>query len=100
MDIIANASAIGCPIQLSPEFDDKNIAADPSRTNDFNFDPTSSDKTDFKCPMAAHIRKTNPRNDLGSRKIIDQFRILRRGIPYVSSQPPTTISSRTSHPNR
>jgi deferrochelatase/peroxidase EfeB len=37
--------------------------------------------------MAAHIRKTNPRNDLGSRGpngVVNRFRILRRGIPYVS----------------
>lgn len=37
--------------------------------------------------MAAHIRKTNPRNDLGPRGpngIVNRFRILRRGIPYVS----------------
>jgi deferrochelatase/peroxidase EfeB len=37
--------------------------------------------------MAAHIRKTNPRNDLGGRGpngTVNRFRILRRGIPYVS----------------
>jgi deferrochelatase/peroxidase EfeB len=44
--------------------------------------------------MAAHIRKTNPRNDLGGRGpsgTVNRFRILRRGIPYVSkaSQRPT-----------
>lgn len=75
----------GCPVQLSPEFDDKNIAADPSRVNDFNFAPTDSENANFTCPMAAHIRKTNPRNDLGPRGpngIVNRFRILRRGIPY------------------
>ncbi|KAM0688981.1 hypothetical protein Q7P36_011057 [Cladosporium allicinum] len=75
----------GCPVQLSPEFDDKNIAADPSRTNDFDFDSPGSANVDFRCPMAAHIRKTNPRNDLGSRGPngnVNRFRILRRGIPY------------------
>ena len=76
----------GCPVQLSPEFDDRNIAADPSRTNDFDFDSPGSANVDFRCPMAAHIRKTNPRNDLGSRGpngTVNRFRILRRGIPYV-----------------
>jgi deferrochelatase/peroxidase EfeB len=37
--------------------------------------------------MAAHIRKTNPRSDLGPRGPngnVNSFRILRRGIPYVS----------------
>jgi hypothetical protein len=75
-------------VQLSPEFDDKGIAADPSRVNDFNFDSPGSANVDFRCPMAAHIRKTNPRNDLSSRGpngIVSRFRILRRGIPYVRS---------------
>ncbi|GAB7324177.1 hypothetical protein MBLNU13_g07547t2 [Cladosporium sp. NU13] len=49
----------GCPVQLSPEFDDKNIAADPSRVNDFNFAATDSNNANFTCPMAAHIRKTS-----------------------------------------
>ncbi|EMC99592.1 hypothetical protein BAUCODRAFT_571758 [Baudoinia panamericana UAMH 10762] len=68
----------GCPIQLSPDFDDRNLAADPNRVNKFDFDSISND---FRCPMGAHIRKTNPRGDLG-RATVNQFRILRRGIPY------------------
>jgi deferrochelatase/peroxidase EfeB len=79
---------LGCPVQLSPEFDDKGIAEDPSRVNDFNFTSTNDSNTNFLCPMAAHIRKTNPRNDLGERGpngTVNRFRILRRGIPYVST---------------
>jgi Dyp-type peroxidase family len=74
-------------VQLSPEFDDKGIAADPLRVNDFDFDSPGSQNADLRCPMAAHIRKTNPRSDIGSRGpngVVNQFRILRRGIPYVS----------------
>lgn len=68
---------------MSPDFDDKNLAADPNRNNDFHFEPSKQ----FACPLAAHIRKTNPREDLGPRGpngIVNRFRILRRGIPYVS----------------
>lgn len=82
----ANGSDIisGCPVQSSPDFDDKGIAADPNRNNDFHFDRASQ----VACPLAAHIRKTNPREDLGPRGpngVVNQFRILRRGIPYVGT---------------
>ena len=67
----------GCPVELSPEFDDVNIGNDPNRTNKFDFESNNN----FRCPMGAHVRKTNPRSDLG-RGIVNQFRVLRRGIPY------------------
>lgn len=64
-------------MELSPDFDDTGIANDPNRVNNFEFSPNSN----FKCPFGAHIRKMNPRGDLG-RSTVDQFRIVRRGIPY------------------
>lgn len=76
----------GCPVELSPDFDDTNIGNDPERRNNFDFESGNS----FRCPVAAHIRKTNPRSDLGQRSIVNQIRILRRGIPYgeeVSDDP-------------
>ncbi|KAK5726532.1 hypothetical protein LTR17_012655 [Elasticomyces elasticus] len=66
----------GCPVTSSPDFDDKNLAADPNRINKFDFD-----QDQFRCPMGAHIRKMNLRGDLG-RSTVNQFRVLRRGIPY------------------
>ncbi|KAK5701795.1 hypothetical protein LTR97_004613 [Elasticomyces elasticus] len=66
----------GCPVMSSPHFDDKNIAANPNRVNNFEFD-----KDQFECPLGAHIRKMNPREDIG-RSAVNQFRVLRRGIPY------------------
>ncbi|KAK3659682.1 hypothetical protein LTR56_001045 [Elasticomyces elasticus] len=66
----------GCPVSSSPDFDDKNLAADPNRINNFDFDADQ-----FRCPMGAHIRKMNPRGDLG-RSTVNRFRVLRRGIPY------------------
>ncbi|KAK5150873.1 hypothetical protein LTS14_009676 [Recurvomyces mirabilis] len=67
----------GCLISLSPDFDDTTIANDPNRINKFEFDAGYN----FKCPMGAHIREVNPRGDLG-RSTVNQFRIMRRGIPY------------------
>ena len=49
-----------------------------NRTNDFKFDQIGT-KPQLNCPFAAHIRKTNPRNDIGNP---DPFRIMRRGIPF------------------
>lgn len=53
----------GAPIDITPVKDDPELAKDPQRNNNFNFG--GEDQTDqTKCPFAAHIRKTNPRDDL------------------------------------
>lgn len=52
----------GAPIDVTPLKDDPSLAADKQRNNDFDFKDSFDDQT--KCPFAAHIRKTNPRNDL------------------------------------
>ena len=44
--------------------------------NNFNF---AADKNGLKCPFAAHIRKTNPRDDLADSKT---HLMARRGITY------------------
>lgn len=72
-----NVLPLGCPIELQPDFDNTGIAADPKQINKFEFTPNSN----FKCPFGAHIRKMNPRGDLG-RTTVSRFRVLRRGIPY------------------
>jgi len=41
------------------------------------------DPLGLKCPFAAHVRKANPRDDLGPAS--DVHRLLRRGIPYGQS---------------
>lgn len=53
----------GAPIELTPLKDDPELGKDEKRNNSFSFDGESqTDQT--KCPFAAHIRKTNPRDDL------------------------------------
>ncbi|KXS94273.1 hypothetical protein AC579_7278 [Pseudocercospora musae] len=80
----------GCPVNSSPDFDDRNAGKDIMRNNLFEFDPPGLDQVStfdqppgsrIVCPIGAHVRKTNPRGDLG-RKNVDRNRILRRGIPY------------------
>ncbi|KAK4493896.1 hypothetical protein PRZ48_015081 [Zasmidium cellare] len=82
----------GCPVNLSPDFDDKAIGNDPMRNNQFEFDPPGLNQSNFEikagmrmvCPIGAHIRKTNPRGDQppSGRPSVNSHRILRRGIPY------------------
>ena len=46
--------------------------------NDFRY---SDDGAGLKCPVGAHIRRTNPRDALG-REASGRHRIIRRGMPY------------------
>jgi len=71
----------GAPIDLAPFQDDPVLAQDVNRRNDFQFAAEAA----FQkiCPFAAHVRKTNPRDDLIARGInIDSRRIMRRGIQF------------------
>lgn len=68
-------TGIGAPIDVTPLKDDPKLGADVSRNDNFRFDPNSQER----CPFAAHIRKTNPRSDLGST---ETHRILRQGISF------------------
>ena len=76
----------GCPVDLSAEKDDRMIAADPKQVNAFAFD---KDETGNRCPLGAHIRRTNPRDlelDGKGNLLVDpvstRHRMIRRGLPY------------------
>lgn len=84
----------GTPLVVS-EFD----GASPPKDNNFNYavDVGADGKpAGLRCPLQAHIRKTNPRGDIfrefGAPEDIAERprRIVRRGIPY---------GSRNRHPN-
>ena len=49
----------GCPVDLSPDKDDPAIAADPNRRNNFGY---AGDDDGLRCPLGAHLRRTNPRS--------------------------------------
>ena len=80
----------GAPIDITPDHDDTAIANDPKRNNDFQYEFPGDPQGQARCPFAAHVRKTNPRNDLEQQGIpVQPQRILRRGIqfgPEVSDQ--------------
>lgn len=67
----------GAPIDLTPFRDDPALAV-PEKNQAFRFDPTSQ----LRCPFAAHLRKTNPRDDLKAFGGTTIRRIIRRGIQF------------------
>jgi Dyp-type peroxidase family len=72
----------GAPVRLSPDADDTVLGSDDARNNDFDF---LDDQDGRVCPLAAHIRKVNPRSvatDDGIAPHTLGHRLLRRGIPY------------------
>lgn len=72
----------GTPVVLSPGGPDGALV-DADRINDFTF--REQDEAGLRCPMSAHIRKANTRDDPvddgGPRRMLTRL-VLRRGIPY------------------
>ncbi len=67
----------GTPLVLSPEKGDPAIAADPQRTNDFNY--AEMDPYGYACPLGAHIRRMNPRDTAANMR---RRKMIRRGGTY------------------
>ncbi len=68
----------GAPLALTPAQDDTTLAANPQQNNNFDF---ADDQAQRRCPFGAHIRKTNPRQDI-PQPALDPRRIIRAGIPF------------------
>lgn len=73
----------GAPLALAPEEDN------PTLANENNFSYFQSDAAGYRCPVGAHVRRSNPRDSLdprpGSAQSIalnKRHRILRRGREY------------------
>src|SRR5215475_8198779 len=70
----------GTPLELSPDRQDPSIVADQNRNTNFTY---GSDLEGTRCPVGAHIRRTNPRDTFGfNGKLVDRRRISRRGMVY------------------
>lgn len=66
----------GTPLELSPTEPNPSL----NDNNDFRY---GDDMEGRRCPMGAHIRRSNPRDHLGfDGKLTNRHRILRRGLPY------------------
>lgn len=73
----------GAPLVLSPDRDD------PDRQDEDLFSYHETDEYGDKCPIGSHIRRSNPRDSLGTEpgtesaiKIGKRHRIIRRGRAY------------------
>ncbi|KAJ7236497.1 DyP-type peroxidase [Mycena rebaudengoi] len=59
----------GAPVFMAPVRDGPELATNIKRNNNFTYAVAGNSLTEAsqeKCPFSAHIRKTRPRNDLGS----------------------------------
>jgi Dyp-type peroxidase family len=67
------------PKKPPPKEDEE--ARDPKAMNDFTYGVR--DNRGFGCPLGAHVRRANPRDDLGwFGSLSRRHRIVRRGMPY------------------
>ena len=80
----------GAPLELSPT----EPPTDPDHVkalindNEFRY---ADDMEGVRCPMGAHVRRTNPRDHLGFEgKMTNRHRILRRGCPTETPSVPTS----------
>jgi Dyp-type peroxidase family len=77
----------GTPLALSPDGQDPLIAANRRRANDFLYHEDRygyrADPEGLRCPLGAHVRRTNPRDALpGGGERTMRHRMIRRGMPY------------------
>ncbi len=90
----------GAPLSRSPDSDDTVLGSDRMANNDFRFDDDATKRDDVYgaakadslgaiCPVSAHIRKVNVRDqasDMGGTSATYTRRILRVGVPYDDSK--------------
>ncbi|MDQ3850180.1 MAG: peroxidase, partial [Actinomycetota bacterium] len=82
----------GVPLVLSPDTGTPDPPLAPERINDYDYvssDPALDDTFGYKCPIGAHMRRTNPR---GAQVIAggSLHRIIRRAMPYGPPYDPAT----------
>ena len=72
----------GTPLVRSPQGPAANGAARDA-LNDFTY---GADPEGLRCPIGAHIRRTNPRDSLDPEwRFTNRHRIIRRGMPYAAN---------------
>jgi Dyp-type peroxidase family len=70
----------GTPLETRPDAPDPSFDAAAPGANDFRY---GQDLDGRRCPLGAHIRRSNPRDALGFEgKLSFRHRMIRRGMPY------------------
>jgi deferrochelatase/peroxidase EfeB len=75
----------GVPLVLSPDSDAPSPPVPDEALNDFDYvsaDPAADDTFGYRCPVGAHIRRTNPRSQPVVGGGGHLHRIVRRAMPY------------------
>lgn len=75
----------GVPLVLSPDTGDPRPPIPHTGLNDYTYvstDPSLDDTFGYKCPVGAHMRRTNPRNESVVGLGGSLHRIVRRAMPY------------------
>jgi Dyp-type peroxidase family len=71
----------GTPLMTSPDRPVEGFSPDQPGANDFRY--FDEDPGGRRCPIGAHIRRSNPRDSLGWEGMLTfRHRIVRRGMPY------------------
>ncbi len=70
----------GTPLVTHPDKPDPDFDPSKRNANDFRYD---GDLDGLRCPVGAHIRRSNPRDALGFESALTfRHRMIRRGMPY------------------
>ena len=76
----------GTPLVTSPAMERAGFDAKREGANDFRY--ADADLDGRRCPLGAHIRRSNPRDTLGfAGKLSFRHRMIRRGMPYGDPLP-------------
>jgi Dyp-type peroxidase family len=80
----------GAPLETYPDRAPDHFDARVPSANDFRY---ADDAAGMRCPLGAHIRRSNPRDALGfDGKLSFRHRIIRRGMPYGPPLPDGELS--------
>jgi Dyp-type peroxidase family len=82
--------ANGAPLVSYPDSPPETYDPKTAGANDFRY---VSDRDGMRCPVGAHIRRTNPRDALGFEGHLSfRHRMIRRGMPYGKVLPEGTLT--------
>ena len=76
----------GAPLMTFPGRPPEHFYSSAGDANDFRY--AAADPGGRRCPLGAHVRRSNPRDALGfDGKLTFRHRIIRRGMPYGPELP-------------
>lgn len=89
----------GAPLELYPDNKpDLSALSKEELANFNNFRYLPDDADGNRCPLGAHIRRTNPRDAMGfDGKLANRRRVIRRGLPYGDYMPPGSETDDKEH---